>query len=133
MSTTVAPSASSLAFALSASAFDATATVPRHLERRDEAPSTWHSRLQALGACDAALKYASKFPDTIAGARAAWENCKVVEVDPQTGVKKDVAATWMTWLCMRTIDQYGVMEADNFRVINSAETVLLGLVERTPT
>jgi hypothetical protein len=92
----------------------------------------WQQRLERLGACDAALKFARKYPDTIDGARTAWAECKVVETDPKTGTKMDLAAKWMAWLCMRTIDQYGVTDADTFRAVNSAEAVLAGLVARVP-
>lgn len=89
----------------------------------------WHARLEALGACEPALRFARRFADTIDGAVQAWTECRVVEKDPKTGKDVDLAAKWMGWLCMRTIDQYGVMEAESFRIVNSAETVMAGLIK----
>lgn len=68
---------------------------------------SWQSTLQKLKPCDSAMRFCKKFDDTPAGFAGAWEKCE--------------HGDWMGWLCMKVINQVGIMPPDMFRMVMNYE------------
>jgi hypothetical protein len=80
--------------------------------------TNWQIRLAQLGACAEALAWCKKFNTGPTGFAEAWEACN-----------DQKHAEWMTWLCMRVIDMYGILAPKDRRMICPADDIYNALMK----